>query len=40
MIAAKACYNPEQAVSVWKHFQNDYGKDLEFLATHPSNETR
>lgn len=41
MIAARACYDPAQAAGVWAHLQNiDSGKDLEFLSTHPANETR
>ena len=40
-IAARACYDPSQAVTVWNHLQNvDSGKELEFLSTHPANETR
>ena len=41
MFAAKACYDPEKAVMVWKHLQNlNPGKDMEIFSTHPANETR
>ena len=41
MIASRACYDPGKAVGVWEHLQNpDSGKELEFLSTHPANETR
>ena len=41
LIASRACYDPEQAVCVWQHLQNiNSGKELEFLSTHPANETR
>lgn len=41
MFAAKACYNPGEAVKVWTHLPNENAsKDAEFLYTHPSNETR
>ena len=40
--SAKACFNPERAAKVWKHMNtfNVDDKVLEYLSTHPSNETR
>lgn len=42
IFAANACFNPERAAKVWKHLNmfNVDDKVLEYLSTHPSNETR
>jgi Zn-dependent protease with chaperone function len=41
-LAARAAYNPQAAVSVWKKMikANDDKASSEFLSTHPSGETR
>ena len=39
MFAAKACFNPTKAASVWKHLPEHEGA-VEYLSTHPSNESR
>lgn len=38
LFAAKACYNPEVAVSLWKRMDNV--QNLEFLSTHPKSKKR
>lgn len=39
VFAANACFHPERAAKVWTHL-NAVDVDVEFLSTHPSNETR
>jgi predicted Zn-dependent protease len=41
LLMAKACYDPEAAIRVWTRMKNLGSKQpLEYLSTHPSNDTR
>ena len=42
MLAAKACYDPEQAIKIWTHLPmyNESDHVQEYLDTHPCNEKR
>jgi predicted Zn-dependent protease len=35
-----AGYNPEEAISFWERMESQSGGNIEFLSTHPSDETR
>ena len=39
MLASNACYNPDNAIKIWKHFPTPNIED-EYLSTHPCNEKR
>ena len=42
MLAAKACYDPEEAIKLWTHLPmyNESDRVQEYLETHPCNERR
>lgn len=40
LFAATACFDPVEAAKIWTHLPNFNPDDVEFLSTHPSNETR
>lgn len=42
MFATKACYDPKRAIKIWTHLPNFNvnNKSVEYLSTHPSNESR
>jgi metalloendopeptidase OMA1, mitochondrial len=40
LLMAKACYNPQAAVELWKRMKEGGPKVAEFASTHPSSESR
>jgi predicted Zn-dependent protease len=39
-IAAQAGYDPRSAIALWRRMQSQGGAKIEFLSTHPSEDTR
>jgi metalloendopeptidase OMA1, mitochondrial len=37
---ARACYNPEEAIGLWKRMSEALPKNAEFLSTHPAPDSR
>jgi predicted Zn-dependent protease len=40
LIAAQAGYDPRSAITLWRRMQSQGGAKVEFLSTHPSEDTR
>jgi Zn-dependent protease with chaperone function len=40
LLMARACYNPEKAIDVWRRFERVTPHQIEYLSTHPSPKNR